>query len=181
MIHKSEHCAKCRGRKPHTPHDQRQGDRRHATRDAKSGVPLSLGMVADACVRREALELSARVGYPINPPYNRVDYTSATPSSARGTSRATSTSTWLSLSNSESASPPLSGTKKSEDLSEDEDVELTEERQLERDIALSRFPSKRTPRSFSKTVRYECRKQVADRRPRVKGRYVGKDMEDGHH
>lgn len=40
--------------------------------------------------------------------------------------------------------------------------------------ALARFRSKRASRSFAKRVRYECRKQLADSRPRVKGRFVKK-------
>lgn len=49
-----------------------------------------------------------------------------------------------------------------------------EERKKRRMEALARFRSKRANRSFTKKVRYECRKQLADSRPRVKGRFVRK-------
>lgn len=49
-----------------------------------------------------------------------------------------------------------------------------EERKKRRTEALARFRLKRQKRSFTKKVRYECRKQLADSRPRVKGRFVRK-------
>ncbi len=49
-----------------------------------------------------------------------------------------------------------------------------EQRKQLRAKALARFRSKRASRSFAKRVRYECRKQLADSRPRVKGRFVKK-------
>lgn len=49
-----------------------------------------------------------------------------------------------------------------------------EQRRTARLQALARFRSKRASRSFAKKVRYECRKQLADSRPRVKGRFVKK-------
>lgn len=50
----------------------------------------------------------------------------------------------------------------------------SEERLRDRRAALQRFRNKRANRSFAKKVRYECRKQLADSRPRVKGRFVKK-------
>lgn len=50
----------------------------------------------------------------------------------------------------------------------------TEHRRKLRLEALQRFRNKRANRSFTKKVRYECRKQLADSRPRVKGRFVKK-------
>lgn len=41
-----------------------------------------------------------------------------------------------------------------------------------REAALVRFRQKRRERKFGKHIRYECRKQLADARPRVKGRFV---------
>ena len=41
-----------------------------------------------------------------------------------------------------------------------------------REAALVRFRQKRRERRFGKLIRYECRKQLADARPRVKGRFV---------
>jgi len=49
-----------------------------------------------------------------------------------------------------------------------------EQRRRERIAALIRFRQKKAKRSFKKTVRYECRKKLADSRPRVKGRFVKK-------
>lgn len=49
-----------------------------------------------------------------------------------------------------------------------------EQKRLDRQAALKRFRHKRANRSFRKKVRYECRKQLADSRPRVKGRFVGR-------
>lgn len=50
-------------------------------------------------------------------------------------------------------------------------LEIRKKKRME---ALARFRSKRANRSFTKKVRYECRKQLADSRPRVKGRFVRK-------
>lgn len=188
MISKGERCSKCRGRKTQTRREElKEGRRQEGGRvggrgegKGATGVPLSLQMIADACVRREALELSASTGYPLNISQRHSDWTSTTPTPKHGTSVGDSTSTLLSFSNSVSSSPPLSGTKKmGEEVNED--PELIAERRLAREKALSRFHSKRATRSFSKTVRYECRKQVADRRPRVKGRFVGKELEGAQH
>lgn len=64
---------------------------------------------------------------------------------------------------------------KSEADAEKERLERTaEQRKKRRMEALARFRSKRANRSFTKKVRYECRKQLADSRPRVKGRFVRK-------
>lgn len=57
---------------------------------------------------------------------------------------------------------------------EGEARQTPEQRRKLRMEALARFRSKRANRSFAKKVRYECRKQLADSRPRVKGRFVKK-------
>lgn len=41
--------------------------------------------------------------------------------------------------------------------------------------ALERFRMKRALRSFNKTIRYQCRRNIADERPRVNGRFVKAD------
>lgn len=41
-----------------------------------------------------------------------------------------------------------------------------------REAALVRFRQKRRERRFGKLIRYDCRKKLADARPRVKGRFV---------
>lgn len=56
----------------------------------------------------------------------------------------------------------------------EEEAKALEHRKKRRQEALARFRSKRANRSFVKKVRYECRKQLADSRPRVKGRFVRK-------
>lgn len=60
------------------------------------------------------------------------------------------------------------------DAEKDEAERSAEQRKKRRMEALARFRSKRANRSFTKKVRYECRKQLADSRPRVKGRFVRK-------
>lgn len=63
---------------------------------------------------------------------------------------------------------------KSERASLDELERSDEQKRLDRQAALRRFRHKRANRSFQKKVRYACRKQLADSRPRVKGRFVGR-------
>lgn len=58
-----------------------------------------------------------------------------------------------------------------EEKEREREVEMRKKRRKE---ALERFRNKRANRSFTKKVRYECRKQLADSRPRVKGRFVRK-------
>ena len=41
-----------------------------------------------------------------------------------------------------------------------------------REAALVRFRQKRRERKFGKLIRYDCRKKLADARPRIKGRFV---------
>jgi hypothetical protein len=45
-------------------------------------------------------------------------------------------------------------------------------------VKLARYKSKRDRRNFSRTVKYQCRKSLADLRPRVKGRFA-RDGEPG--
>lgn len=70
--------------------------------------------------------------------------------------------------------PDLSSGFRSERTSIDELDRSTEQKRLDRQAALQRFRHKRANRSFRKKVRYACRKQLADSRPRVKGRFVGR-------
>ena len=49
----------------------------------------------------------------------------------------------------------------------------------ERAAIIARFQSKRSRRVWNKKIRYNCRKNLADRRMRVKGRFVKRtDMDD---
>lgn len=61
-----------------------------------------------------------------------------------------------------------------DDGRDEEEIKMLEMRKKRRMEALARFRSKRANRTFTKKVRYECRKQLADSRPRVKGRFVRK-------
>ena len=48
----------------------------------------------------------------------------------------------------------------------------------ERAAIISRFNSKRERRVWNKKIRYNCRKNLADRRMRVKGRFVKRSTEE---
>lgn len=59
------------------------------------------------------------------------------------------------------------------DRIEREKQELVREfKKKTREAALVRFRQKRRERRFGKLIRYDCRKKLADARPRVKGRFV---------
>lgn len=75
--------------------------------------------------------------------------------------------------------PPLNANTKAETATERKDRIEREKQELirefkkkTREAALVRFRQKRRERRFGKLIRYECRKQLADARPRVKGRFV---------
>eukprot|EP00559_Dactyliosolen_fragilissimus_P007730 CAMPEP_0184860868 /NCGR_PEP_ID=MMETSP0580-20130426/5675_1 /TAXON_ID=1118495 /ORGANISM="Dactyliosolen fragilissimus" /LENGTH=210 /DNA_ID=CAMNT_0027358129 /DNA_START=266 /DNA_END=898 /DNA_ORIENTATION=- len=48
----------------------------------------------------------------------------------------------------------------------------------ERAAIIAKFNSKRSKRVWNKKIRYNCRKNLADRRLRVKGRFVKRSVED---
>lgn len=56
------------------------------------------------------------------------------------------------------------------DLEKDELIR--EFKKKTREAALVRFRQKRSERRFGKLIRYDCRKKLADARPRIKGRFV---------
>lgn len=62
----------------------------------------------------------------------------------------------------------------SKDVNDLSSTESAEQRRQIRKEALERFRTKRANRSFQKRIRYNCRKMLADSRPRVKGRFVRK-------
>ncbi|KAF5460642.1 hypothetical protein F2P56_020498 [Juglans regia] len=45
----------------------------------------------------------------------------------------------------------------------------------ERKERISKYKAKRTQRNFSKTIKYACRKTLADNRPRIRGRFARND------
>ncbi|XP_051151485.1 two-component response regulator-like PRR1 [Andrographis paniculata] len=46
----------------------------------------------------------------------------------------------------------------------------------ERKERIDRYRAKRTHRNFNKTIKYVCRKTLADNRPRIRGRFARQDM-----
>ncbi|PXF49408.1 Two-component response regulator-like PRR37 [Gracilariopsis chorda] len=70
--------------------------------------------------------------------------------------------------------PPKSETpeeRKARVENEKQDL-IREFKKKTREAALVRFRQKRRERRFGKLIRYDCRKKLADARPRVKGRFV---------
>lgn len=123
--------------------------------------PLSLEMIASACIRREAEALSESSGFVVPSTYVHT--------SAKAQNYWSSSSTSIDTGNSRH-SPALH-----HQLSlPDDDIA-----RAERQKAVSRLKSKRAnaSRTPQKKIRYECRKQLADSRPRVKGRFVPKTQE----
>jgi hypothetical protein len=68
----------------------------------------------------------------------------------------------------------LVATSPSGDSDAVDECRTAEQRKQVRKEALARFRSKRASRNFQKKIRYNCRKMLADSRPRVKGRFVKK-------
>ncbi|EME26854.1 hypothetical protein Gasu2_66630 [Galdieria sulphuraria] len=69
----------------------------------------------------------------------------------------------------------LDDRKRREEEEEEEAEACTEAKTERRRIALERFRQKRSNRCYQKKIRYECRKRLADVRPRIRGRFVKKE------
>lgn len=67
---------------------------------------------------------------------------------------------------------PETGTERKARIECEKQDLIREFKKKTREAALVRFRQKRRERRFGKLIRYECRKQLADARPRVKGRFV---------
>lgn len=115
-----------------------------------------LRQIADACVKREAAHLAMRTGYTVDVSSSRSELRGSD-----GSSRAMCTEV-------------RDGRSSAKTRAQSEEADRAAERQK----ALLRFREKKANRSFQKKVRYEFRKQLADSRPRDKGRFVGKQKED---
>mmetsp|Transcript_16355 Transcript_16355/g.17090 ORF Transcript_16355/g.17090 Transcript_16355/m.17090 type:complete len:214 (+) Transcript_16355:42-683(+) len=50
----------------------------------------------------------------------------------------------------------------------------------ERQILIEKFRAKKKRRVWRKQIKYDCRKRLADTRPRVKGRFVSRKEKDGN-
>lgn len=63
-------------------------------------------------------------------------------------------------------------TERKERIEREKQDLIREFKKKTREAALVRFRQKRRERRFGKLIRYDCRKKLADARPRVKGRFV---------
>lgn len=163
------YCQECTTKRSNTAGDSEEGQKRAPPTLKQRGTDqLKLEKIATIYIRKEAESLSERSGYPLNPEDEIISESKskmANRSHQRG-----SISTVVSPSTSASHFSGISAVDAETGLHDDR-------RRREREKALDRFRSKRANRSFTKTIRYECRKQIADNRPRVKGRFIGKGME----
>ncbi|CAJ2676544.1 unnamed protein product [Trifolium pratense] len=60
-------------------------------------------------------------------------------------------------------------------LQEDQNFKVGRYSAEERKERISKYRAKRTQRNFNKTIKYACRKTLADNRPRVRGRFARND------
>lgn len=75
-------------------------------------------------------------------------------------------------------SKPETATQRKERVEREKQELIREFKKKTREAALVRFRQKRRERRFGKLIRYDCRKKLADARPRVKGRFVRIKAED---
>jgi hypothetical protein len=72
----------------------------------------------------------------------------------------------------ETSSVPSSPTCKTDEDDEDDKIIIGSYTRAQRRKKIERFKQKRLKRSFTKKIMYKCRKQFADNRPRVGGRFI---------
>ncbi|KAH9603028.1 hypothetical protein KSS87_002908 [Heliosperma pusillum] len=71
------------------------------------------------------------------------------------------------------SSSPLSG--ESSNFNEEANFKVGRYNAEERKERIDRYRAKRTQRNFNKTIKYACRKTLADNRPRIRGRFARND------
>lgn len=76
------------------------------------------------------------------------------------------------------AAKPETATERKDRVEREKQELIREFKKKTREAALVRFRQKRRERRFGKLIRYDCRKKLADARPRVKGRFVRIKAED---
>lgn len=73
-----------------------------------------------------------------------------------------------------SAASPLSGVGEG-NMMEESNFKVGKYSAEERKERIDRYRAKRTQRNFNKTIKYACRKTLADNRPRIRGRFARND------
>ncbi|KMT12069.1 hypothetical protein BVRB_5g100260 isoform A [Beta vulgaris subsp. vulgaris] len=73
-----------------------------------------------------------------------------------------------------SSASPLSGVGE-ENMMEESNFKVGKYSAEERKERIDRYRAKRTQRNFNKTIKYACRKTLADNRPRIRGRFARND------
>lgn len=134
-----------------------------------------LACIADACVKKEAETLLQSSGYSLEALVPQMEYGGVQKRGRENAYLKGVTDTFADARSGEE----ISCVGVEECVSVEEVERMEEQRRRERKAALERFRTKRANRSFRKKVRYHCRKQLADSRPRVKGRFVGRKVSGG--
>ncbi|XP_038725941.1 uncharacterized protein LOC120016986 isoform X2 [Tripterygium wilfordii] len=79
------------------------------------------------------------------------------------------------LTTQRSFSSPLAAASECSSLMEDTNFKVGRYSAEERKERISKYRAKRTQRNFNKTIKYACRKTLADNRPRIRGRFARND------